>query len=497
MTAPKDTSRATSRRTFLKGTAAVGGVAGLATTPRVGRAQETGGRATRLRFGGEVSGWQGRSPDEIEGETNPTLQLGAGEDYRFVWENTDGQPHNVVIIDSDGNELERTELISEEGATQALDFTATPEMDEYYCEAHPGSMRGGIEVTGDGDEDGEAADETTTPANETQSGGEETTTVETTTEGPQLPEDFESQLEFAGERFSETMSGSLDYSLFQSNLDTYQQQLSRVLDTPDLASDAESSFRQVGQTGIAIESTMDGAGLYQSIQQFFPDLTPEYVGKVAQRARDEQAVMDVLTTVSVGESPDTLLRAIEQRSESVASTLSPESPDFRPVEGAIHGGLLTLKDSGRLLRLREDIATDMQECIDATGQIGVGFLLVGRSIQNLLRSEGMSGQQAALGVLTGAAVMAIGNERLHRCLWTNAISVGTTATENNTTAGNQTTETVAGGNQTTTVGNQTNGTSNASSPAGLREETSSTVRGDLGVLGGCASLVGYLLSSEE
>lgn len=42
----------------------------------------------------------------------------------------------------------RSEIISEEGAIQKMTFTAAEEMAEYYCEVHPESMQGSVEITG-------------------------------------------------------------------------------------------------------------------------------------------------------------------------------------------------------------------------------------------------------------------------------------------------------------------------------------------------------------
>lgn len=126
----------TSRRLFLRLAAATGVVAGIGTTAFA--------QAGEITLNGEASGWVGTAPAEIEGETNPTLRLRAGETYTLTWTNADGAPHNVVIVDADGNALERTEILDQEGETQSLEFEATEEMATYYCEVHPDSMRGEI-----------------------------------------------------------------------------------------------------------------------------------------------------------------------------------------------------------------------------------------------------------------------------------------------------------------------------------------------------------------
>ncbi|WP_134672400.1 PQQ-dependent sugar dehydrogenase [Halorussus marinus] len=131
-----------SRRTFLKATAAAGALVGVGGVAAGQERQE-------FVFGGEVAGWMGREPSEIADTTNPTLELEPGQEYAFTWENTDGRPHNVAILDGEGEALESTEIINEEGATQTLQFSATEEMAEYVCEVHPASMRGSISFGGE------------------------------------------------------------------------------------------------------------------------------------------------------------------------------------------------------------------------------------------------------------------------------------------------------------------------------------------------------------
>ena len=95
---------------------------------------------------GWTQGWEGVEPAVIEGETNPTLVLFEGETYEITWENMDGDSHNIVLLDDAGEHLEETELMSEEGETQTLEFEATDQMVEYYCEPHAGTMIGDVEV---------------------------------------------------------------------------------------------------------------------------------------------------------------------------------------------------------------------------------------------------------------------------------------------------------------------------------------------------------------
>lgn len=115
----------------------------VATTASVGVAS---GQAKTFEFGGQVSGWQGRSPDAIADETNPTLYLTAGTTYVVSWTNLDGEPHTFAIADGEGNVLEETEVVEETGAVQTLEFTATPKMATYFSQVNPETMRGDVVV---------------------------------------------------------------------------------------------------------------------------------------------------------------------------------------------------------------------------------------------------------------------------------------------------------------------------------------------------------------
>ncbi|WP_313696172.1 PQQ-dependent sugar dehydrogenase [Halorarum halobium] len=142
---PRGTWR-TSRRRLL-GAAAAGGIAsGFA---GASFAQQT----TVIELLGVTPGWEyegDTSAPYIGGTstTNPTLRLQPGQEYEVTWENGDGQPHNFVVQDDQGNDLVRTELMSEQGATQTVTFTASEEMTTYLCEAHPNTMIGDVETAG-------------------------------------------------------------------------------------------------------------------------------------------------------------------------------------------------------------------------------------------------------------------------------------------------------------------------------------------------------------
>ena len=155
---------------------------------------------TVIRLGGATRGWQGRAPEPISGQTNPTLNLVEGKQYVVVWENVDGQPHNFAIQGTDGgnlpvlqpiannttadnetiralaannttaagnlpnlnatgnetggegmrNLLVQTPIISTQGNVQAVAFQATSQMSQYICLVHPNTMVGNVRVDPEG-----------------------------------------------------------------------------------------------------------------------------------------------------------------------------------------------------------------------------------------------------------------------------------------------------------------------------------------------------------
>lgn len=181
-------------------TAAVGAALGLNASVL---AQDGGSEDEEyILLGGNTAGWEPyRLPGEESAEEasdNPTLTLESDTTYTLAWINVDGQPHNVAIQDSDdeplqvlqpvelssdefeelnqtaenetemetttemeddGNEtdgeettvpedelVDSTENVAEEGAVQAVRFTASEEMATYICQVHPNTMVGDIEL---------------------------------------------------------------------------------------------------------------------------------------------------------------------------------------------------------------------------------------------------------------------------------------------------------------------------------------------------------------
>jgi len=174
-------------------------------------AQGQSGNEEVILLGGFTRAWQGyRLPGSAEatGSSNPTLNLQEGTTYTLLWQNGDGVGHNFAIQDSGGNNLQvlepltveadvftqinetqsdqnvtlevsdgnvtgvsngtsgnmtggggqqsteslvdKTEIISEQGAVQAVRFTATAEMAQYICLVHPNTMVGDVSVSGGG-----------------------------------------------------------------------------------------------------------------------------------------------------------------------------------------------------------------------------------------------------------------------------------------------------------------------------------------------------------
>ncbi|WP_247728789.1 cupredoxin domain-containing protein [Halovivax limisalsi] len=103
---------------------------------------------TRIDFDGITAGWEGLAPSAIEGLSNPTLSLVEGEPYEMGWSQGDGATHNIAIYDESDAVVDdlQTDIVSEPGDGQWLEFEASGEMVTYICEVHPTTMIGDIEV---------------------------------------------------------------------------------------------------------------------------------------------------------------------------------------------------------------------------------------------------------------------------------------------------------------------------------------------------------------
>lgn len=112
---------------------------------------ETGDEQTQaIRLGAETAGWQGQAPSDIEDETNPTISLQAGTTYDLTWENLDGEEHELIVEDANGNEIAASDESEQESETVSMTLEVTQEMAGqsgiYYCEHHPEAMRGEFSV---------------------------------------------------------------------------------------------------------------------------------------------------------------------------------------------------------------------------------------------------------------------------------------------------------------------------------------------------------------
>lgn len=114
--------------------------------------QPTEEPSTVFKLALEDGQWRGMSPEEIRGETNPTLSVEPGETYAIAWtlrtqrgEHKTG--HNLVIHDEDGRHLTYTKFVSRIGQGRTLVFTADEEM-AYYSDQTQLGATGEIEVSG-------------------------------------------------------------------------------------------------------------------------------------------------------------------------------------------------------------------------------------------------------------------------------------------------------------------------------------------------------------
>ncbi|AHF99525.1 hypothetical protein HALLA_12725 [Halostagnicola larsenii XH-48] len=106
-----------------------------------------------IELEGQTSGWVGVAPDPIADEENPTLVLFNGQEYTISFENTDGQEHNLQILNGDGDVVDdyETDSISSEGETATLEgVQASDEMTNYICEPHESTMDGQIQIEENG-----------------------------------------------------------------------------------------------------------------------------------------------------------------------------------------------------------------------------------------------------------------------------------------------------------------------------------------------------------
>ncbi|MFU8869281.1 plastocyanin/azurin family copper-binding protein [Natronococcus sp.] len=116
---------------------------------------------TTIEFDAQTSGWVGIEPEEIADEENPTLTLQDGESYEIGWEESDGQVHNIELVDENDEVVDdyQTEESEEGGDDQFIEFDASDDIAEYVCRPHEGTMRGTIEIEANGNGEDEADEE--------------------------------------------------------------------------------------------------------------------------------------------------------------------------------------------------------------------------------------------------------------------------------------------------------------------------------------------------
>ncbi|WP_306055587.1 hypothetical protein [Natronococcus wangiae] len=103
---------------------------------------------TQIEFEAQTQGWVGIEPEEIEDDENPKLTLQEGESYEIGWVEGDGAGHTIALVDDDDEVVDdyETEVATEGGDDQFIEFEATDEIAEYICQVHPETMRGEIDV---------------------------------------------------------------------------------------------------------------------------------------------------------------------------------------------------------------------------------------------------------------------------------------------------------------------------------------------------------------
>ncbi|WP_265111633.1 cupredoxin domain-containing protein [Halosolutus halophilus] len=173
-----------SRRTALRFIGATTAATGLTTavTAQEDDAEDDadGEETDRLPIilAGRTEYWYGIAPEAIEGEENPALDLEEGQEYELVWINVDGVNHELVVESADGEELEASDTSETAGEAVSMTFEASEDAAEYYCEFHPESMRGdvelgdGFDLSSNGGEDGDGNEsESDDTADDEESGG--------------------------------------------------------------------------------------------------------------------------------------------------------------------------------------------------------------------------------------------------------------------------------------------------------------------------------------
>ena len=105
---------------------------------------------TEVLFRADGLSWVGNRPSTIENVENPTIVLTEGEPYTIGWNgNPHGGYHNIAIYDGTGNVVDdlKTDVTTDPGDDQRLEFTASSEMDEYGCQPHySAGMAGSIKI---------------------------------------------------------------------------------------------------------------------------------------------------------------------------------------------------------------------------------------------------------------------------------------------------------------------------------------------------------------
>lgn len=118
--------------------------------PRIEEGDWATGDMPLYRLVARNESWVGQGPESVTDVENPPLRMREGTEYEVIWENRDGERHQLVIADSDGEPVASTEPAGARGEVRSVVITASDDLEEYYCDFHADSARGEVRVGAEG-----------------------------------------------------------------------------------------------------------------------------------------------------------------------------------------------------------------------------------------------------------------------------------------------------------------------------------------------------------
>ena len=111
-----------------------------------------------IAFEATSDGWIGITPAEIDGVTNPTIELAEGEEYEFaIVRAVNRDDIALTIADEDDTELFRSFVLNDHNLEERFTIEATTDMATYFADVEPDVMRGDIAVEPSEDDEREQA----------------------------------------------------------------------------------------------------------------------------------------------------------------------------------------------------------------------------------------------------------------------------------------------------------------------------------------------------